>query len=266
MRPGDLLAAARAGLSEVVERYARLVESSPQTSIPIPGSQWTVRDAAVHLAGGNQRHIAYIRGDATPAATLDKNHFDSRTRSQIGDNPESDPKKLADELRHGFSQLMTVTARAEADQPIAYHAGLEPTLAELLCVLLGEYVLHGYDIATALGLPWPIDAGQAALVVGAYRMFLPSIFRPSAAAGLQATYHIDVGGTDPFFVRIADGRCQPLDAASAVDCTVCADPVTALLVQAGRLSQWPAIALGRLTFTGQRPEAGPRFAGLFVFP
>ena len=45
-----------------------------------------------------------------------------------------------------------------------------------------------------------------------------------------------------------------------------ADPVTALLVQSGRLSQWPAIALGRLTFTGDRPEIGPGFAELFVFP
>jgi hypothetical protein len=34
----------------------------------------------------------------------------------------------------------------------------------------------------------------------------------------------------------------------------------------GRLSHWPAIALGQLTFAGDRPELGPRFADLFVFP
>jgi hypothetical protein len=45
-----------------------------------------------------------------------------------------------------------------------------------------------------------------------------------------------------------------------------ADPVTALLVQSGRLSQWAAVALGRLTFAGPHPELGPRFAELFVFP
>jgi hypothetical protein len=42
--------------------------------------------------------------------------------------------------------------------------------------------------------------------------------------------------------------------------------VTALLVITGRLNQWPAIALGRLVFSGPRPELGPRFADLFVFP
>ena len=48
--------------------------------------------------------------------------------------------------------------------------------------------------------------------------------------------------------------------------SISADPVTALLVITGRVSQWPAVALGRLVFSGPRPELGPRFADLFVFP
>ncbi len=42
--------------------------------------------------------------------------------------------------------------------------------------------------------------------------------------------------------------------------------MTELLVISKRLTQWQAIALGKLTFTGDRPEIGPRFADLFVFP
>ena len=34
----------------------------------------------------------------------------------------------------------------------------------------------------------------------------------------------------------------------------------------GRLSRWAAIALGRITFSGDHPEIGPRFNDLFVFP
>jgi hypothetical protein len=97
-------------------------------------------------------------------------------------------------------------------------------------------------------------------------MVYPLTFRPRAAVGLQATFHIDVAGTEPFFVRIADHVYGEPVAPPFVDCTVSADPVTTLLIQSGRLSQWPAIALGRLTFTGERPEVGPRFADLFVFP
>ena len=102
--------------------------------------------------------------------------------------------------------------------------------------------------------------------VGAYRMALPLIFQPRATAGLEATYHIDVAGTDPFFVRIADGGYEEPAAPRPADCLVSADPVTALLVQAGRLSQWPAVALGRLRFSGPRSELGPRFTDLFLIP
>lgn len=264
--PTEILAAARDGLQITVERYAGLVETQADTSTPIPGSEWSVRDAAVHVAGGNHRHIAYATGEGPTAPTLDKESFDSRVRSQLAANPETDPKKLADQIREGFAQLMAVTATLPADQPIAYHAGLRPNLAQLACVLLGEYLLHGYDTATATGTPWPIDPELAALAVGAYRLAYPLTFNPQAAAGLQATYRIDVPGTDPFFVCIDAGTYAEPVAPPSVDCAISADAVTALLVQTGRLSQWPAIALGRLTFSGRRPEVGPRFAELFVFP
>jgi len=93
-----------------------------------------------------------------------------------------------------------------------------------------------------------------------------AIFRPAASAGLEATYRVEVAGTDPFHARVADGTYTEPEAPGSIDCVISADPVTALLVITGRLKQWPAIALGRLKFTGDRPELGPRFADLFVFP
>jgi hypothetical protein len=74
-----------------------------------------------------------------------------------------------------------------------------------------------------------------------------------------------VEGTDPFHARIAKGTYAQEETPGSVDCVISADPVTALLVISGRDSQWPAITLGRLAFTGDRPELGPRFADLFVF-
>jgi len=45
-----------------------------------------------------------------------------------------------------------------------------------------------------------------------------------AAAGLEATYRIDVAGTDPFSVRIGDGAYEEISAGSPVDCVISADP------------------------------------------
>jgi hypothetical protein len=161
---------------------------------------------------------------------------------------------------------MAVTATRPGDQPISYHAGLRPNLGQLVSVYLGEYLLHGYDIAVAVKAPWPVDPGYAALAVRGFRACYPAIFNPATAAGLDATYRLDTAGTDPFFVRITDATYEQPATPESVDCVISADPVTALLVMSGRLSQWAAIALGRLTFSGARPEIGPRFTDLFVFP
>ena len=270
MDPNERLAAAREALTVMAERCACLVEDFDDTSIPIPGSEWTVREAAVHMAGGGHRHAAMAEGEPSllaGAERVDREYLAARMRSIIADNPETDAKKLADQIREGYEHFLAVTATVPADQPIIYHAGRRLNLAVVASAFVGESVLHGYDLATAGGVPWPIDPGYAALALGGYyRIGYSAIFQPLAGAGLEATYHIDTPGTDPLFVQIADGTCEELPAAASVDCVISADPVTALLVTGGRLSQWPAIALGRMTFTGGRPEIGPKFFDLFVFP
>ena len=261
-----MLAAAREGFTVTVERYARLMESVPDTSIAIPDSEWTVRDAAAHVAGGTQRMAALARGEASTVPTVDKEYLDGRARKLIAEIPETDGKKLADQMREALGRLMAETATRSGDQPITFHGGLHLMLAELVSMYLGEYLLHGYDVAVATGAPWPIDPGYAALAVGGFRRCYSGIFNPAAAAGLEATYRLDTAGTDPFFVRISNATYEEPATAGSVDCVITADSVTALLVMSGRLSQWAAIALGRLTFSGQRPEIGPRFNDLFVFP
>jgi len=266
MEPAEILAAAREAFTVTVERYADLVESVRDTSIAIPDSEWTVRDAAVHLAGSNHRMAALAGGEASAVPSVDKQFLDARARKLIAENPETDGKKLAEQIREGLERVMAVTATLPGDQPISYHAGIRLDVGQLVSLYLGEYLLHGYDIAVAVGVPWPIDPGYAALAVRGFRACYSAIFNPTTAAGLDATYRLDTAGTDPFFVRITDATYEEPATLGSVDCIISADPVTALLVMSGRLTQLAAIALGRLTFSSDRPEIGPRFTDLFVFP
>jgi uncharacterized protein (TIGR03083 family) len=268
MESTEILSAACDGLTDMAERCARLVEDLADTSIPIPGSEWTVREAAAHLGGAARVWVARFTGRVeVRAEPMDKEILAARARSMLADNPESDPKKLAEQIREGCGGLLEVLATVPADQPIAYYAGLRPTVADLASQYLGEPLLHGYDIAAAVGVPWPIEPDYAAVAVGSYQRVLCSIiFQPGAAVGLEATYRVEVEGTDPFHARIAGGTYTRLEAKGPADCVISADPVTALLVISGRLSQWAAMALGRLTFTGDRPDLGPRFADVFVYP
>jgi uncharacterized protein (TIGR03083 family) len=272
METAEILTTARAGLTDMAERCAGLVEHLADTSTPIPGSEWTVREGAVHLAVGPRIVAARCTGQLPMSdARFDREAFADRMRGMFADNPETDPKKLADQIREGYGVLLEVLATLPADQPVAYYSGLRPTVADIASLNMGEPLVHGYDIATAVGAPWPIDPAYATVAVRGYQRMLYSLnafaaFQPAASVGLEATYRVEVEGTDPLHVRITDRSFAQPEAAESVDCVVSADPVTALLLMSGRLSQWPAIALGRLRFTGARPELGPRFADLFVFP
>ena len=267
MERTTMLAATRTGLVDMAERYARLVETQEDAQVLIPGSAWTVRDAAAHIASGTRRYAALVRGEAD-VSTLpaNKEFLDARARQLVAANPETDPNKLAAQIREGFDELLAAMAAVPADQPVAWYAGLRPDVAAACAIYLGEPLLHGYDIAAAVGVPWRIEPENAALALRGYRVMFPAIFQPPPAASLEATYRVDVADTEPFCLRIAGGRCEGASALSHVDCVVSADPVTALMVISGRLSRWPAIALGRLRFSGERPEIGPRFFDLFVFP
>lgn len=267
MEPTERIMVVREGLSDMYERYAQLVEGLEDPSVPLADSEWTIREAAVHVSGGPRRYAAVVSGDVDLSSVpVDKKVLDARMRSLIADNAETDLKRLADETRNSIEYFLKVTDGLPPDHPIAYYGGLRPTFGEMVPVLLGEPLVHGYDIAAAAGRPWPIDPGYAALVVEAYRLLYPALFQPAVAGGLEASYRSEVPGTKPFIVRISEGTYEELPAGQSADCVISMDPVTALLLVTGRLSQWAAVALGCLTFSGDQPDLGPRFVELFVFP
>ena len=114
--------------------------------------------------------------------------------------------------------------------------------------------------ASLLGRPWPIDPGHAGLILGAYGPLFPHIVDPEAADGHTAGYAIDLGGGPILTVRFTDGiiSLEP-PGMGPVDVTICSDPVTFLMVADGRLSQYEAIALGRMSATGDHPELAVGF-------
>ena len=268
MEPNERLAAVRDGLTIMYERVARLIEEQDDLSMMIPGFEWTVREMAVHLAGGIRRYAALANGEYDLSALkIDKKMLDARAKGLNADNPETDPKKLAEQIREGLEHFLGVIASVPADTPVSYYGGLRPNVAEIASNLLGEPVIHGYDIGSTVGAPWPIDPEYSVLCVGVFQRLLHStVFQPDRAVGLDGIFRVDIPGIESSIVQILDGTCHELSTAPSADCTISTDPVTAHLVYTGRISQWLAIALGRLSFSGPRPEIGPRFFDLFVCP
>jgi len=258
------LALACRELPGVTSRLADLVVSAPHLSVLARASRWTVREVVVHVAVG-ARAFTDLAADpkpALPGMTVLAEEIERR----MADVSESDAGKLAALTQDAVEDFVDAWVERPADYPVEWD-GAPITAATLAGVLLGEVVMHGYDMAYALGRPWPIDPGHAVLILGAYGPLFPHIVDAEAAAGHTAGYAIDLGGGPILTVRFTDGviGLEP-PGLGPVDVTICSDPVTFLMVADGRLSQYEAIALGRMSATGERPELAAGFKNLFVDP
>jgi hypothetical protein len=261
------LSAARAALVDVSARTSQLLASLPDTGVPIPGSTWTVREAAVHLSLIGFHYAGMAHGEPNQHSFLAPDACARRNDELNADIPESDPGALADLVREGTHCLLAATASRKTHEDVGFPNGNEASTLQLVAVAVAEHLLHGYDMAFAAKQPWLIDPCHAALGLYGYRSSYQGRLSPGTTAAHTASYGVELIGNDGFTVRFTDGHCR-LDRPDSgpVDCMITADPVALLLVESGRMSQWAAIALGLIRAHGDRPELAPGFTELFVFP
>ena len=170
-------------------------------------------------------------------------------------------------MDEGTKRLLAATAPCDDTQEVLFHCGNVMTIPHLVATALAEHLLHGYDMAVAVGQPWPIDAHQAALGLFGYRPSYGAHLNPVTTTAHTAGYAIELITGERFTIRFLDGRYRLESPDSGpVDCTITADPVAFLLVDSGRMSQWAAIAVGLMKADGDRPELALRFNNLFLFP
>ena len=265
--PATVLTQARSALEVTATRTADLIRSLPDLHAPVPGSEWTVREAAVHLVSLAGIYADVAGGMPSPIESMTREALGHQNARRLGDIPESDPGKVAGFLTEAVAGLLEATACRSGDQAVVFHAGVSLDLASLMCISLGEHVLHGYDIARSVGSPWTIDPLHARLVLSGYGPCYGSWLSGKATPDLTTTYEIDLQGGDAFTLRLSEGSChfQPGDS-EIVDCAISADPVAFLLVCSGRMTQWEAIALGLYRTKGPTPEMGLSFMDLFAYP
>lgn len=267
MEPTEILNTARSALAEMSQKVTGMIRALPDASVPVPGSDWTVRDTAVHLVHGSRVYAELATGAPSPVPDWRKETYAAFSAEFVADIPETDPGKLAALVSDAYDGFLDITAGRPGEQEVRYHGGLSYHLAGLACVLLGEPVIHGYDMATALGQPWPIDPVHAQLVLYGYGPVYGQCLNPATTAGLCAAYGIEVRGGESLTISFVDGHYQLAEGISGpVDCELSADPVAFLLVGSGRISRFEAVALGLLSFGGAKPELALGFPDLFVYP
>jgi hypothetical protein len=183
----------------------------------------------------------------------------------------TDAGQLAELITVGAQRFLKLVAQADPQMECEtpwYGAGRTRTPDCLTALALSELTVHGHDIATGTGRPWPISAEHAKLILGTVcpKMW-PLVVRPEAGRDAPVTYEVRLRGNGPrYVIRVADGRAEVRAAGGPVDCVISADPVIFLLVTYGRMSLGRALLRGAILAWGRRPWLGLRFKSLFFNP
>ncbi|MGH3830982.1 MAG: maleylpyruvate isomerase family mycothiol-dependent enzyme [Pseudonocardiaceae bacterium] len=267
---------ARATLEAAAGRTAELLDSIPDGDLPVARSQWSVGEVGAHLVSGLRWYTQAVAGsfDAVSPYIPDTEVFRDRltavTAGTLELVPERHPGALAQLVLDGSRAFLAATAGHAPDEVIRtpwYGSRASLSLGVATCLLVGEQIIHGYDIAMTVGRPWPISAADARLALSIAKTMMPLAVNPKAARGHTASYEVRVRGGPRFVVRFRNGVCTVEPAGGQlIDCHLWADPVQLVLVSYGRVSHWGPIARGRLLVWGRKPWLGLTFKNLFFNP
>ncbi|MFJ6948165.1 maleylpyruvate isomerase family mycothiol-dependent enzyme [Streptomyces wuyuanensis] len=262
-------------IRDTAAEIAAMLSGAADTGIAVPGSEWTLGEAAAHLAQANElmADIAAGRerrhGDGTPQSLAAANALALAGFAERGAGPLA---AMIVEQAEAFLGAVAARDAREDREPAGTGEPLHTPLGPMDLATLGSYLLthmlgHGWDLARALRRSHMVDRRRVELTLPFLITAMPRVLDASAAAGLTARYEIRLRGGAAFGVTLTDGRpvveARPPE---RPDCTILTEPVAFLLMALGRRGPWGAMARGGVLAWGRRPWLAPRFPTLFVAP
>jgi uncharacterized protein (TIGR03083 family) len=266
-----------AALRQESRRVAGLIRGCVRLDTPVPGLDWTTGQVAVHLSVIYRVFAATVRGEP----------FGAELDSAGGSLAEvvakanalalevfapGQPAETAGELEAGAAELSAVVA-ACPDLRVACSApwyGPEVTIAAgtLAALAVSETLVHGHDLARAVGGGWRLPARPATAVAPAVMSaMLPRMLDPARAGGFTGGFDVRVRGGQRFVLRVAGGTAWTEPAGSQrADCVVSMSGRAALLTGLGRQPLWRAVLTGGIVAFGRKPWLAPRLLTMFPPP
>lgn len=256
----------RDAVEAVAGSIAEMLCDLPDTNVRIPNSDWSVGEAAAHLATAQELFNKWLRGGSGPFADAHATTFASVNAGLLTEFDERDGARLAallvDRTRSFLDESAERPLQRQFFSPFGYMD--LPTLTSYMLVHL---LMHGCPIAKALGEPTPLEPVHTDLAILFLKAVMPRVFDKEAVRGLKSCLQVRIRGGRRLAIMFDDGAVTVEDAPTRrVDCYLSADPVALFLVAFGLASQWRLIAQGKLMAWGLKPWLALRFKTYFPNP
>jgi hypothetical protein len=259
----------RAAVEDVGARFAEMIAAAPDPTV-LATHDWSVVETAAHVAGIAWRYTAMMAPRDTPpppiegiggfvvAASVD-DIYASINAALLRCYTERDPDEIVYRLRESITHVLAVTTDADPGHLVSWLGGSHLSFAAMLAHLTNELLLHGRDIARALGVPWEIPQEYAALF---FELFIVEVARNGVGTVLEDDRPVRPGRiavefrsayTDPVTLVLTDGRVTVEEPSRDNDVRLFFEPAVLALVLSQRVRRTRAVLTGRVRVWGRRP-------------
>lgn len=245
------------------ERFAALLAATPDT-LGVDGA-WTAVQVAGHLLNVVNRYVDFSP-DRLADAPRGVDVINEDELTTLAGRPMSEVlADLATEMGR-FRANWGPQTGLPLDLELPFHGGGTIDLQAGLTNLMGEYLVHGLDVARAAGVDWPIDDRDGALLAAFAARLLPRYVRATNTEGLHV--RLDLDGLHPWVLEVegpaAMSRTPQADDQPDVCLRGPATPVALLFYR--RLDLDEALTHGVEVCGGSHPERAALLTDLFEAP
>ena len=227
---------------------------------------WSASDVAAHVATVLELNVGLACGTVLPVAAMEA--IPNWSQSALEKVEDRRPQALAHRIQAAVSELTDAASSRDGDPRVAWHGGLSIPVSTVLALMVGEAMIHGYDIARALGRRWHIPSAWAETTVRGVVQVVPLYFLPERSAGLHARFEMRLRGIETrALFTITDDELQiSQPSGGRADCYISGEPTALLLLMYGRTGPLRPALTGHVVAWGRKPWLAHRFLGVFRNP
>lgn len=251
------------------EPFTQLVGAIDEPGAPTKGLDWTLSETSVHVLQTLRVYRSVIAGEKEPETSVDDlpSLVALRNREEIEEEPERNPKVIASLLRDAIADVVQTADAAGSDRVAVFTSDYSATVTAAICGLVGELIVHGYDIARSVRAAWQVDHDAALIAAYAACSAMSLVLDPEAARDVDLCIEVRLRRGRPISIRVKDGEAWgEIPGARRSDAILSTDPMAFLLVGYGRTDPVLPLLKGKLLVWGRKPWTILKLDGLFKNP